>query len=270
MALENGHPRSRSAQRRLQFGQTPVDLVDLDGAIARVFELIDTGVGGIVVTPNVDHVMLAEEVPDLARIQQRAALSIADGMPLVWASKLYGNPLPGRVAGSDLVPLLLERGQIRKLPVYLLGGPPGAGDRAAEQIRKRWPDIRIVGIDAPWVQVPIAEADAEAMAERIRSSGAQVILAGFGCPKQEFVMDAIIDRVRPAVALGIGATIQFLAGDVARAPRWMAKSGLEWLHRLASDPKRLAHRYLVRDTQFLGVLARDYWNGRMRSGREET
>jgi N-acetylglucosaminyldiphosphoundecaprenol N-acetyl-beta-D-mannosaminyltransferase len=237
-------------------GSLRIDSVTSDEALAAVESLVSAGRGGAVFTPNVDHVMIASEDPGLRAAYARVDLSIPDGMPIVWASRLLGTPIPERVAGSDFVPRVLERAARHGWRVYFLGGAPGAAERAREKLRQSLPDLNVVGLDAPRFD-PAAPWDRQAgVVVRVREAKPDIVLVGFGAPKQERWIDRARDELPPMVFFGVGATIDFLAGDLPRAPRWMARSGLEWLYRLSREPKRLWRRYLVRDPKFLIVLAR--------------
>jgi N-acetylglucosaminyldiphosphoundecaprenol N-acetyl-beta-D-mannosaminyltransferase len=178
-------------------------------------------------------------------------------MPLVWASRLLPVRLPERVAGSDLVVPLLARAAARRLKVFLLGGAPGSAEAAAERARAMGVDV--CGVAAPTIPDDPRAPDpgGEAALARARAAGAQLVLVGLGAPKQERWIHHHRDDLAPAVALGIGASIDFLAGRVPRAPRLVARAGLEWAWRLAREPRRLWRRYLLRDPRFALVLAEE-------------
>lgn len=251
---------------RLRLGALTIDRLSFDGALDAIEALVDRGEGGMVLTPNVDHVVLCEDEPRLAAAYADASLSLVDGTPVVWASHLLGEPLPAKVSGSDLVRPLLSRAARRGLRVYLLGGPEGAGQRAAQVLATELPSLHIVGIDAPRVDVDRDPSTHDEIVARIVAARPHLVLCAFGCPKQEILMHRLRQAVRPAVLLGVGASIEFLAGMVPRAPRWVAVAGLEWLYRLAHEPRRLWRRYLVRDPRFVVILGRALW-ARLRGGR---
>jgi N-acetylglucosaminyldiphosphoundecaprenol N-acetyl-beta-D-mannosaminyltransferase len=232
----------------------PVDVVTLDEAVARIEALVDAKAGGFVFTPNVDHVVNVETDDAFAAAYQRASLSTADGMPLVWASRLLGTPLPERVAGSDLLEPVLQLAARRAYRVFFLGAGPGVAEKAAEEARRRF-GTTIVGTDAPLIRLDDAE-QLEAIIRQLQEAQPDLVMMAFGAPKQELLIDRIADRVRPAVLLGIGASLDFLAGTVKRAPHVLRRSGLEWAWRLAQEPGRLWRRYLVNDPRFALVLAR--------------
>lgn len=248
---------SPSRPPRLPLGRLTIDPVTFAGALARIEKLVEAGKGGTVLTPNVDHVVLVEEEPRLLAAYERADLSLADGTIVVWASRLLGKPLPAKVSGSDLMLPLSELAAKRGFRVYLLGGGPGVAEKAEAALRARFPTIDIVGAEGPRVDVDKGkEAHAEIVA-RIRAARPDILFVGLGCPKQELFMDQVRDEIAPAVALGIGAGIDFVAGTVPRAPKWVSSVGLEWAYRLSREPRRLWRRYLVRDPKFVVILARE-------------
>jgi N-acetylglucosaminyldiphosphoundecaprenol N-acetyl-beta-D-mannosaminyltransferase len=243
-------------QRRIRFGHIHADVVDFSGCLDAVGELVKAGRGGFVVTPNVDHVCLAEENLDLRDAYRDASLSVADGMPLIWLSRLMQVPLPEKISGSDLVEPLMERAAAQGWRVSFLGGAPGVGEAAAEVLRRRYSGLRIAGALSPEMGFDKDPAKNAALLQRLREQKPDLVLVALGCPKQELWMHQNLVHYAPAVALGIGATLDFIAGRVRRAPQWMSKAGLEWLYRLAQEPTRMASRYLVRDRAFVGVAWR--------------
>jgi len=234
----------------------PVDAVTQHGALDVFDELVTRGEGGAVFTPNVDHIVIAEDNPRFRDVYSRASLSIADGVPVLWAARLLGKPLPEKVSGSDFVPLLLEHAAKRGWRVYFLGGAPGVAALARDKLRDRLPRLEVVGVEAPRIE-PGGPADARNdLIERIRAASPHIILVALGAPKQEFWIDEVRDALRPAVLMGVGASLDFVAGTVRRAPAWMSNVGLEWLFRLSREPRRLWKRYLVRDPRFITILGR--------------
>ncbi len=252
-----------SRQPRVRFGHLWIDALSFEEAIDRVAALVAAGKGGSVFTPNVDHVVTAEDDPAFRAAYAEADLSLADGQPLVWCSRLLGARVPEKISGSDLVWPLLERAAREGWGVYLLGGAPGSAEIAARRAEAEL-GLRVVGLDAPMVPLD-GPAGEDPVAERVRASGAQLVLVALGAPKQERWIHRSLPRLRPAVAIGVGATLDFIAGRVQRAPRWMSRSGLEWLYRLLQEPRRLAGRYLWKDPRFLGILLRTMLSPR--SGR---
>ncbi|MFO0756273.1 MAG: WecB/TagA/CpsF family glycosyltransferase [Byssovorax sp.] len=238
----------------LQVGSVTIDDLTLPEALEAIDRLIADGRGGTVLTPNVDHVVLAEDDARLRGAYHDASLCLLDGMPLLWASRLLGAPLREKVSGSDLILPLMKMAAARDYGVYFLGGAEGVGERAAERLSAIVPGLRIVGIDAPPIDLdrPL-DADDPVLA-RARAAKPDLVLVALGCPKQELFMHAVAPALRPAVLLGIGASLDFWAGTAHRAPAWVSEHGLEWLYRLAHEPRRLWRRYLVRDPRFLLIL----------------
>jgi N-acetylglucosaminyldiphosphoundecaprenol N-acetyl-beta-D-mannosaminyltransferase len=238
----------------VRFGHLWVDALTFPEALAQIERLVDGGLGASVFTPNVDHVVIAEDDALFREAYAAASLSLADGQPLVWVSRLLGTPLPAKISGSDLVLPLMELAARRHWRVYLLGGPPGVAAAAATRL-ERGMGMQIAGIDSPAIQLNRDPSD-ETIAERVRNARPHLVLVALGSPKQELWIHRIRERIRPAVAIGVGAALDFLAGRIRRAPQWMSRSGLEWLFRLSKEPRRLARRYLLKDPRFLLVLAR--------------
>ncbi len=198
-----------------------------------------------VVTPNVDHLVMLQTNDALRSAYRDASLVLVDGLPVVWASRLVGKRVPERVAGSDLVPALFDaaRGD-RTLTVYLLGAEPGVADRAAQRIEKTWPAVRVVGTYSPPFGFEKDTAEIESILNRVAGVTPDVLVVGLGAPKQELWVHRHHHQLHTRVALCVGATIDFLAGEKKRAPAWMRTMGVEWCHRLCSEPRRLAKRYL--------------------------
>jgi N-acetylglucosaminyldiphosphoundecaprenol N-acetyl-beta-D-mannosaminyltransferase len=218
-------------------------------------DLVAAGQGGMIVTPNVDHVVQLEHNSVFRAAYQEASLSVVDGQLLLWASHILGTPLPEKISGSDLMLPLARRAAERKWRVYLLGGGRGVAELAAAELKKQF-DIDIVGTDAPFVTPQGEPVEGPAVLERIAKTRPHLLFVAFGAPKQELFLQRAAPTIRPAVGIGVGAGFDFVAGRVKRAPRWIAKSGLEWLYRLAQEPRRLAKRYLVDDPEFFVILAR--------------
>ncbi len=196
-----------------------------------------------VVTPNVDHMVMLEHHAAFRAVYDDADLVLADGWPVVWAARLVARPLPGRVAGSDLVPALMQAAAACPLRVFLLGAAPGVAERAARVIESRWPGADVVGVYSPPLGFEHDEAENERILQRVEAAAPDLLVVGLGAPKQELWVHRHRDRIGAKAALCVGATIDFLAGERKRAPRWMRATGLEWLHRVLSEPRRLARRY---------------------------
>lgn len=249
------------APSQVRIGAIHFDRVTQRGALQALASLVEKGEGGYVVTPNVDHVVLAAHRPALADVYRGASLSLADGQPILWMARALATPLPEKVSGSDLLDPLMAEAARRGWRVFLFGASSEVSARAEIKLRERHAGLRIVGRDtSAWN--PDDAGSSAAVVEAIRQARADLVVVALGCPKQELWMARHAGLIRPAVAIGLGGSLDFAAGAVRRAPRWMADTGLEWLYRLSQEPRRLAYRYLVRDPQivpvFFGALLRRY------------
>lgn len=220
-------------------------------SVAAIGRLITRGEGGYVATPNVDHIVLARTNKRLRAAYRGAALSLADGQPLLWMARLLGTPLPEKVSGSDLIWRLAEEAERKGWKLFLYGASPIVSMNAERKLREKFPRIRIVGRNATWWQ----GGNATEVVAQIRAAQPDLVIVALGCPKQELWMRRHASMIMPAVAIGLGGSLDFVAGAVRRAPSWMSRHGLEWLYRLAQEPRRLAYRYLVRDLVIAPMFA---------------
>jgi N-acetylglucosaminyldiphosphoundecaprenol N-acetyl-beta-D-mannosaminyltransferase len=237
--------------QRIRLFGIEIDPLRMHDAVARVFAWLEESGGPcrFVVTPNVDHAVLVQSNAELRAAYRDAGLVLADGWPVVAASRLLRRPLPERVAGSDLTPALFAAAhQERPLRVFLLGAAPGVGERAAKNIRQRWPAVEVVGVYSPPLGFERDEQENRAILNRIRAAAPDLLIVGLGAPKQELWVHRHQHEIAARAALCVGATIDFLAGEKRRAPKLLQRLGLEWLHRMLSEPRRLVKRY-----------ARDAW-----------
>lgn len=255
----------------------PFDNVTKAQTIGLIEKMVVSGKPHHLVTANVDFLTQAQNDVELHRILTDAHLVLCDGTPLVWASRLLGNPLPERVAGSDLAPLLIKEAAQKGYRLYFLGGAPGSTGRAVERLRRQWPELNIVGHDCPPF-APLLEMDHEEICRKVRAARPDLLLVAFGCPKQEKWISMHYRSLGVPVVVGVGATIDFLAGSVRRAPVWMQQAGLEWVFRLLQEPRRLFGRYAHDLATFSTEILRQWWlmqwkaqraAGRSKSGRPE-
>ena len=222
----------------------PFDNVTMHEAMDLIEEQIEERGFHQVATANVDFVINAIRDRSLQEMLCSCDLVVPDGMPIVWASRLMGARLKERVSGIDLIPRLAELASKRCYGIYLLGASERSSQRAAEALKRRFPDLRIVGRYSPPV-TPLAEMDHEAILRRIEEAQPDVLLVAMGHPKQERWLAMHRHRLKVPLCMGIGASLDFLAGEFSRAPMWMQSAGLEWLYRAAQEPRRLAQRYLT-------------------------
>jgi N-acetylglucosaminyldiphosphoundecaprenol N-acetyl-beta-D-mannosaminyltransferase len=223
-----------------------IDSVRMEDAALRVLALCREpgGICQFVVTPNVDHVLILQENAGLRRAYAEAALVVADGWPVVVASQLLRRPLPERVPGSDIVPAVFGAAHGRTpLRVFLLGAGKGVAERAQQRIHDRWHHVHVTGTYSPPFGFEKDPDENENILRRIEVASPDLLLVGLGAPKQELWVHQHRARIAARVALCIGATIDFIAGEKPRAPRWVQRVGFEWFHRMISEPKRLVPRY---------------------------
>jgi N-acetylglucosaminyldiphosphoundecaprenol N-acetyl-beta-D-mannosaminyltransferase len=250
---------------RAWLGAVPIDAVGAADALERIAELVERGRGGTVFTPNVDHLLVAHEDAAFRQAYGSVDLSLVDGMPVLWLCRALGLRVREKVSGSDLVRPLMRLAAARGLRVYLLGAAPEVARRAAEILATETPGLQIVGISSPRVDMAQPASERDAIREQVRRARPDLVLVALGAPKAEKFSHECRDRLRPAVLVCVGAGLDFVAGVVRRAPRWMSACGLEWLFRLSQEPRRLWRRYLVRGPRALPLFIR-LLRGRSRAG----
>lgn len=214
-----------------------------------------------VCTGNLDHLVIADRDPDFRSAYRKADLVVADGAPVVWlsriASRSANGPLPERVAGSDLFWELARVSSEHSLRLFFLGGCPGAAAKAAEVVEQRHPGARIAGTYCPPSEAFDTKEEQVKIRRIVRQAAPDILLVAFGAPKQEKWIARNKDQLAVPVSIGVGGSFEMAAGIRRRAPRWLRRSGLEWLYRFAQEPKRLFQRYFVDDLPYLaGAAAR--------------
>ncbi|CAA9430089.1 MAG: N-acetylmannosaminyltransferase [uncultured Phycisphaerae bacterium] len=218
-----------------------------------IAELAD-GRGGTVVTPNLDHLYRCGKDLQFHALVSEADLAVPDGMPLIWASRLQGTPLPERVAGSNLITSLNEAAAARGRSIFLLGGSPGAAEGAACALQEKFPGIRIAGIHVPPMGFERSKKLWGEMEQALAAANPDIVWVALGAPKQELTIARLRPLLPAAWWLGVGNSFSFLAGQVERAPLWMQRTGLEWAHRLVQEPGKLWKRYIVAGIPFAARL----------------
>lgn len=222
--------------------------------LAHVLDELAAGRGGRIVTPNVDILRRARREAEARTHVEAATVVVADGTPLIWASKIAGEPLPARVPGSDLIWSLSGALAGHGRSVYLLGGEPGTAEQAADNLAIRFPGLRVAGhLSPPYGFDTDAEQLGKVLAE-VTAAAPDLVFVGLGFPKQERIIVELQATLPDAWFMGCGQAIGFVAGSQPRAPGWMQRAGLEWLHRLGNEPVRLGRRYLVDGVPFATQL----------------
>lgn len=242
------------------------DNFDFRDLAAYLERTVESGEPTYLLTCNVDHVMLLEKDALFRHIYREAHAVVADGMPIVWTSRLVGTPLKQRVAGSDLLPelgLWLEK---KRYKLFFLGAAEGVAEEAGRRLLERFPALSIAGWYSPPYGFESMEEENEKIVAMIREAKPDILLVGLGAPKQEKWIYRHYREYGVPVSIGVGATFDFLAGKVKRAPAWMQRAGLEWVWRLMQEPGRLWRRYLVQDTKFLRLMLAE-WRKARKSGQ---
>lgn len=233
---------------------THINNVTMDEAITSIEKLIQANKKACVLPINVDVVMKIEKDDYLRKIVDEAELVLVDGQPLIWISGLHRKPVKARVTGSDLVPALCQCAAQKGYSIFFLGGADGVAKKAAENVRKEHPTIQIVGTYAPPFGFEKNQEELEKINTMITLAHPDILVVCFGCPKQEKWIYENIDKYEAKVSVCAGATVDFLAGTVKRAPKWMRDHGLEWLYRFFQEPKRLFKRYFIDDICILKLI----------------
>lgn len=233
------------------------DRVTMEEAVERGKQLMAQPGGHYVVTPNPEIVWLAQERADFRDTLNRADMVVPDGIGVIYAAKILGTPLKERVPGFELATHLIHYASEAGLGVYLLGAKPGVAERAAENLKQAHPGLKVVGTGDGYFK------EDEPVLERIRASGARLVLVCLGFPKQELWMDAHRSEVGQALMLGVGGSMDVFAGDVKRAPDFWCRIGLEWFYRLMKQPSRIG-RMMKLPVFLLSVIGDRLKNGKQK------
>ena len=223
------------------------DNLTMPEAVERGLALAQGGGYAYAVTPNPELVMMAEKDPDYAEVLAGAALTLADGVGVIYAAKMLGRPLKGRVPGVDFAGNLMAEMAAKGLKLFLLGAKPGVAEKAAENLQEKYPGLIICGVHDGYFQ------EDEPVIEAIRASGADVLFVCLGAPKQEYWMAQNGEKTGVHLAIGLGGSLDVFAGTVKRAPETWQKLGLEWLYRLGKEPRRIGR--MAKLPLFLGQAA---------------
>ncbi len=239
---------------RIEILRTPVDPYSMEETLERSAELIEEGGPHLICTVNLRHVMMARRDPEFADLTRRAEISVADGMPLIWVSRLAGTPLQERVTGVDLVPALCGLAAKRGYRVYFIGAAPGVAEELAKRLQAKLPGLEVCGTTSPPMGFDSdPEANREAIA-RIREAKPDILFAAFGAPRQEQWLDAHREELGVPLTIGVGAAFDFLTDRQQRAPVWMQECGMEWLYRVFCRPLEMGKRTLRNGPLFLLLI----------------
>ncbi len=227
-----------------------VSAINMKMAVDTIQRWIERDEQNFVTVTGVHGVIESQRDPELRAIHNRAGMVTPDGMPMVWANHLQGNDHVTRVYGPDLMLAVCELSEQTGYKHFFYGAAEGVPELLRSKLLERYPRLNIVGVYSPPFRELTPEEDAD-ICQMINESGADVLWIGLSTPKQEYWMQAHMGRINARVMVGVGAAFDFHAGLKKQAPRWMQRSGLEWLHRLLSEPRRLGKRYLINNPTFI-------------------
>jgi N-acetylglucosaminyldiphosphoundecaprenol N-acetyl-beta-D-mannosaminyltransferase len=232
----------------------PITRLALEGFVTCIEEFITSGKPHYVAVVNVAKLVKMRSDPDLEQSLLAADLIGADGVPLVWVSRLFGTPLPGRVTGIDLMYKLLERAHEKGYRIFFFGAEEEVLQRVLEVVRREYPGVQIAGFHHGY----FSHADESAIVHKIQAARADILFIAFGTPKKELWIKRYLSAMEVPVVHGVGGSFDVLAGVIPRAPMWMQRNGLEWLFRLFQEPRRMWQRYLVTNILFVMLILREW------------
>lgn len=241
---------------RLKFMNTEIDNLTMEETLQVVDKLIKEDKAAYVVTPNVDHIVQLETNKELQDVYANASLILTDGKPLQWIAKWYGTPIKEKISGSDLFPRLCDMAARKGYKMFFLGAAEGVATKAAENLINRYNGLQVVGTYSPPYGFEKSPEEMLKITRLIKEAAPDMLIVGLGCPKQEKFMYHHCRELGVPISFGLGASFDFEAGNIKRAPKWMSEHGLEWLFRITQDPQRMAKRYLVDDLKILKLATK--------------
>lgn len=238
---------------RMKFLNTEIDNLTMQESLEIIDELINRKNPSYVVTPNVDHIVKLEEDKEFQDVYENADLILTDGMPLIWISKMKKTPIKEKVSGSDLFPKVCELAAKKGYRLFLLGAAEGVADTAARNLEEKYDGLNVVGTYSPSYGFEKNEDEINHIINIVREVKPDILAVGLGAPKQEKFIYKYKDELNAPISLAIGASIDFEAGNINRAPKWMQNIGLEWFYRLCKEPNRMIKRYLIDDMKIFKI-----------------
>jgi len=233
---------------------TFVNNLDMAETLNSIEQMVENNDKSYVVAINVDVIIKIEHDSYLKEIVDRADMVLVDGKPLVWIAKWHKHPVKAKISGSDLVPLLCKRAADKGYSIFIIGGKDGIAEQAKQNLEQTLPGIKITGTYAPPFDFEKNINELEKINSIINTAHPDLLITCFGCPKQEKWIYENYQKYDAKVSICAGATVDFLAGNVNRAPKWMSEHGLEWFYRFLMEPKRLFKRYFVDDLKILRLI----------------
>ena len=233
---------------------TYVNNMDMYEVIDAIDKMIAEDKKSYIVPINVDVIMKTEKDNYLKKIIDNADIVLVDGKPLVWISKWHKNPVKGKISGSDLVPLLCKHSAKRGYSIFIIGGREGIAEKAKANLEQSYPEINIIETYAPPFGFEKKREERDKINEIIKAAHPDILIVCLGCPKQEKWIYENYQKYQAKVSICAGATVDFLAGNISRSPRWMSEYGLEWFYRFLQEPKRMFRRYFVDDIKIVRLI----------------
>jgi len=234
----------------------PISIINMQSALDIISSWVSQKQSRFITAVDVHGVMTAQSSPTHLQALRSADMVTPDGLPLVWVGRARGHREMGRVAGPDLIAAVCEQSAVRGWRNYFYGGAPHVVQELSLRLKQSYPGLIVVGVESPPFR-PLTDAEKRETARRINESRADIVWVGLGCPKQERWISDMKPLIERAVLIAVGAAFDFHSGNISRAPRWMQRSGFEWLHRLCSEPRRLWRRYLVLAPSFVAMAVRE-------------
>ncbi len=239
----------------------PINNLTLEETLSNIGAHIEAGKQGYVVTPNVDHAVEYAKNELFRQAYQNACFVLADGVPLLWAGKLFGKPIKEKISGSDLLYWLSDYAAQHGHSIFLLGAAEGVGEEAGRILQETYPGLKVAGTYSPPLGFEKDPVENQKAIDAIKESGAAICYTALGAPKQDLWNWQYHAETGANLCLGIGASLDFVSGRVRRAPVWMQRCGLEWTWRILQEPVRMGKRYLIRDAYVLVLLWREWRHG---------
>lgn len=244
---------------RMKFLNTEIDNLTFKEAVQKADELVQNDTFDYVVTPNVDHIVQLESNEKLQDVYKHASMVLTDGKPLLWIANMKKTPIKEKISGSDFFPALMQVAAVKQYRVFLLGAGEGVAEIAKKNLEGKFPGLHISGAYSPPFGFEKDKQELENITKIINEANTDILAVGLGAPKQELFLYNVWKSgdIKAKLGLGIGATIDFEAGNVKRAPKWISDHGLEWAYRITQDPGRLVKRYW-KDFTKIGPIMKKY------------
>ncbi|MBN2434898.1 MAG: WecB/TagA/CpsF family glycosyltransferase [Spirochaetes bacterium] len=243
--------------KRLKLFDIYIDNLTMQETLLRIEGMIKKKLPSLVITPNVQHINILKSDEEFRKLYSDAALILPDSTPLLWAAKILGRPLKEKVSGSDLFPEFCKFSAKKGYRIFLMGSKPGVAKKASIILSRKYPGLKIIGTYSPPFGFEHNEKENLKIVNAIKKQNPDVLFVGLGSPKGEIWGWKHLDEIKVPVVIGVGAAFDFIAGVVKRAPKWIQRSGLEWLYRFLQEPTRLWKRYLLGNAKFIWTFIQE-------------